>query len=219
MESEKVNSNTDNWAIFVSQMKRRLSEGLTVPDKVSSINFKRSVRPSTLDVDHYEIFFSTAWRLHQRNYEHRANMNVYLWFRSGCKLKWNEGVCGTVDLTDERWSDWVCELVLESVKQLGWPGLPAEMTAVTGERSWGGGLTINITKPLWKFSVAFKLLCLTYGKRKHGGLCAVSRQFSVLMRVLVKKLSFILRDLLTQVCGLSPSYTHIHTHPPTHRWI
>lgn len=57
-------------------------------------------------------------------------------------------VCGTVDLNDERWSDRVCELVLESVKQLGWPGLPAEMTAVTGERSWGGGLTINITKPL-----------------------------------------------------------------------
>lgn len=52
----------------------------------------------------------------------------------------------------------MCELVLESVKQLGWPGLPAEMTAVTGEWSWGGGLTISISEPLWKFSVAFKLL-------------------------------------------------------------
>lgn len=39
-------------------------------------------------------------------------------------------------------------LVLESVKQLGWTGLPAEMTAVTGERSRGGGLAIGLTQPL-----------------------------------------------------------------------
>lgn len=49
-------------------------------------------------------------------------------------------------------------LVLESVKQLGWPELPAEMTAVTGERSLGGGFTISISKPLRKFSVAFKTM-------------------------------------------------------------
>lgn len=36
------------------------------------------------------------------------------------------------------------ELVLETVKQLAWPGLPAEMTAVTGERSWGSGLTTTL---------------------------------------------------------------------------
>ena len=45
--------------------------------------------------------------------------------------------CGPVKLTGERWSGGVRELVLESVKQLGWPGLPAEMTVVTGERSRG----------------------------------------------------------------------------------
>lgn len=55
-------------------------------------------------------------------------------------------VCGTEDLTGERRNDRVSKLVLESVKQLVWPGLPAEMTVVTGERSWGGGLTVSISK-------------------------------------------------------------------------
>lgn len=48
-----------------------------------------------------------------------------------------------MDLAAERWRDRVKELVLENVKQLGWRGLPAEMTVVTGERSWGSGLTIG----------------------------------------------------------------------------
>ena len=64
------------------------------------------------------------------------------------------------------------ELVLESIKQLGWPGLPAEMTAVTGERGWGGGLTINFTKPSVKSSSSFQTLYTQFlkaTKRKHGG--------------------------------------------------
>lgn len=112
------------------------------------------------------------------------------------KAKWGKislvrgGVIEWESLFWKAWNNWVG------------PGLPAEMTAVTGERSWGSGLIMNFTKPLWKFRVAFKLYTHCFW------LVTDEKQYPVLVKALAKKVCFLFeRVLLTQVCG--DTYTDV----------